>query len=47
MNTKISILFAFLILSTSCDDYLDVNIDPDAIQENPGIFIAFHSGIRW
>lgn len=26
-------------LFTACDDYLDVNDDPDAILENPGVFL--------
>jgi len=35
----IASLFITLLLFPSCSDYLDVNDDPDAITQNPGVFL--------
>lgn len=32
-------LVSIMMLFTACDDYLDINEDPDAILENPGVFL--------
>lgn len=37
ISTVILVSMAFLF--SSCDSYLDVNDDPDAILENPGVFL--------
>lgn len=39
MKTKIVFFLVISLLVSACDNYLDVNEDPDAIQENPGIFL--------
>ncbi|WP_165823870.1 SusD/RagB family nutrient-binding outer membrane lipoprotein [Pseudochryseolinea flava] len=38
-KASLTILFSLSVLFSGCDSYLDVNDDPDAIQENPGVFL--------
>jgi hypothetical protein len=35
----LAVVISMSVLLSACDGYLDVNDDPDAIQENPGIFL--------
>ncbi|XOV92944.1 MAG: SusD/RagB family nutrient-binding outer membrane lipoprotein [Bacteroidota bacterium] len=37
VSTAVLVLFAMLF--SGCEDYLDVNDDPDAILDNPGVFL--------
>jgi hypothetical protein len=36
---SLTLVFSLSVLFSGCDSYLDVNDDPDAIQENPGVFL--------
>lgn len=38
-RVALAVVISMSVLLSACDSYLDVNEDPDAIQENPGIFL--------
>ncbi len=38
-KTATALMVAMAMMFSACDDYLDVNDDPDAILDNPGVFL--------
>jgi len=39
LRMSMTIVLSLSVLFSGCDSYLDVNDDPDAIQNNPGVFL--------
>lgn len=39
IKTKLIALFLMLVFISSCSDFLDVNTDPNAVTDNPGVYL--------